>query len=89
MTDEVIHFTASVAQVRTMADGGIRLVLDLPETAIDTAADMMKAKQAGAVLECAVVAVVKQVSIKDDIQTRTERKSEWKTQERPGANSPA
>jgi hypothetical protein len=58
MTDDVIRFTASVAQVRTMADGGIRLVLDLPESAIDTAAEMMKAKRAGAVLEIAAVAVV-------------------------------
>lgn len=54
---DVLKFTASVAQVKTLADGGIRLSLDLPETAIDTAAAMMKAKQAGAVLECAVVVV--------------------------------
>jgi hypothetical protein len=58
--NDVIRFTASVAQVRTMADGGIRLVLDLPENAIDTAAAMMKAKQAGAVLECAVMALIQE-----------------------------
>jgi len=55
---EPLHFTASVAKVQTMVDGGLRLVLDLPETAIDIAAAMMQAKQAGAVLECAVVAVL-------------------------------
>jgi fructose-1,6-bisphosphatase/inositol monophosphatase family enzyme len=54
----VIRFTASVAQVKTMADGGIRLVLDLPETSIDIAAAMMQARQAGAVLECACLAVI-------------------------------
>ena len=55
---EPIHFTASVAQVKTMADGGLRLVLDLPETAIDIATAMMQAKQAGAVLECAALAII-------------------------------
>lgn len=58
MADDAIRFSATVAQVKTMADGGLRLVLDLPESAIDTASAMMKAKQAGAVLECAVVAIV-------------------------------
>ena len=58
MTDEVIRFTATVAQVKTMADGGLRISLDLPETAIETATEMMKAKQAGALLECACVAVI-------------------------------
>lgn len=56
--NDVIQFKATVAQVRTMADGGIRLMLDLDESAIDTATAMMQAKQAGAVLECAVVAVI-------------------------------
>ena len=63
-----IHFTASVAQVKTMADGGIRLAIDLPETAIDIAAAMMQAKQAGAVLECAVIAVIKPPLIVEEKQ---------------------
>jgi hypothetical protein len=54
---EPIHFTAQVAKVQTLADGGLRLILDLPETAIDVAAEMMKVKQAGAVLEIAAIAV--------------------------------
>ena len=57
---EPLHFTASVSQVKTLADGGIRIALDLSETAIDIAAAMMQAKQAGAVLECAVIAVIKE-----------------------------
>jgi hypothetical protein len=56
MTDP-IRFQATVAQVKTMADGGIRLVLDLPETAIDTAAAMMKVRQGGGLLEIAAVAI--------------------------------
>jgi hypothetical protein len=54
---EVIHFKAQVAKVQTMVDGGIRIILDLPEDAIDTATKMMQAKQAGAILEIAAVAV--------------------------------
>lgn len=61
MTDQpqevVIRFKAQVSQVRTLADGGIRLVLDLAETEIKTAAKMMEAKQAGAVLEVAAVPI--------------------------------
>lgn len=57
MTD-VIHFSASVAQVRTMADGGIRITLDLAETAIETAAAIMQVRQGGGVLEIAAVPVI-------------------------------
>jgi len=64
-TDKPIHFTAVVAQVRTMADGGLRLVFDLPETAIDIATAMMQAKQAGALIECACVAIQKEKSWRD------------------------
>ena len=34
---DAVSVTASVAQVKTLADGGIRLSLDLPEDAIDAA----------------------------------------------------
>jgi hypothetical protein len=54
---EAIRFTAQVNKVQTLADGGIRIILDLPESAIDTATKMMQAKQAGAMLEVAAVAV--------------------------------
>jgi hypothetical protein len=54
---DVIHFKAQVTKVQTMVDGGIRIILDLPEDAIDIATKMMQAKQAGAMLEIAAVAV--------------------------------
>lgn len=57
MTDPVIKFQATVAQVKTMADGGLRLVLDLPETAVDVAGKMMMVKRAGATLEIAALPV--------------------------------
>ena len=46
-TTESITFVAAVAKVQTLADGGLRLTLDLPEDAIIEAAWFMKAKQEG------------------------------------------
>ena len=40
-----------------MADGGLRYTFDAPESDIATATKLMQAKQAGAVLEIAAVAV--------------------------------
>jgi hypothetical protein len=58
MTDEdVIRFKVTVNQVRTLADGGLRYTFDAPESDIITATKLMQAKQAGAVLEIAAVAV--------------------------------
>lgn len=58
-TDAAIRFSAAVARVQTLADGGIRLTLDLPEDAVGIAAEMMEAKRAGAVLEVAALAIVR------------------------------
>lgn len=56
--ENVIRFTAQVARVQTMADGGLRVVLDFSETAIKQAGELMQAKQGGAVLEIAAIAVM-------------------------------
>jgi hypothetical protein len=53
----LIKFVAQVSKVTTMADGSLRIILDLPETAIQQASDLMKVKQAGAVLEVVAVPV--------------------------------
>jgi hypothetical protein len=58
MSDEAIRFTATVSQVRTLSDGGLRIVLDLPETAVITATQMMIVKQESAYLECACLAIL-------------------------------
>lgn len=42
-----IEFPAEVNKVQTLADGGIRVVLDLPETAIREAAILMECKRDG------------------------------------------
>lgn len=41
-----------------MADGGLRVVLDFSETDIKQAGELMRAKQNGAILEIAAVAVL-------------------------------
>lgn len=40
-----IEFIASVYKVQTLVDGGLRLTLDLPETAIPQAAMLMECKR--------------------------------------------
>ncbi len=42
-----IRFVAAVQKVQTLVDGGIRVTLDLPETAIEQAADLMILKREG------------------------------------------
>lgn len=49
-----IQFVAAVAQIRTMADGGLRVAFDLPETAIGQVAELMECKRQGVVLSVVV-----------------------------------
>lgn len=46
-----VKFWAIVGKVQTLADGGIRVTLDLPEDAIIQAAELMTFKREGVVLE--------------------------------------
>ena len=58
MSDEtVIRFHAGVYKVQTLIDGGLRVTLDLPETAISEATKLMECKRGGAVLEVAAVPI--------------------------------
>ena len=58
MSDEsVIRFRATVYKVQTLIDGGLRVTLDLPETAICEATKLMECKRGGAVLEVAAVPI--------------------------------
>lgn len=47
---ETINFWATVARVQTLADGGLRVTLDLPEDAIMQVAQLMECKRVGMVL---------------------------------------
>ena len=48
---EPITFWAIVGKVQTMADGGIRVYLDLPETAVVQMAELAACKIGGVVLD--------------------------------------
>jgi len=52
-----IKFQATVARVQTLADGGLRVTLDLPETAVMEAAQLMECKRFGVVLEVTIKTV--------------------------------
>jgi len=62
MEDKIIKFKAQVSKVTTMADGGLRVVLDMAETEIEVAKQMMQVKQAGAILEVAAVPVYAEIA---------------------------
>jgi hypothetical protein len=50
-----ITFVAQVAKVQTLADGGLRIVLDLPETAVLQAAELMELKRRGVAVQVDIV----------------------------------
>jgi hypothetical protein len=51
----MISFDATVYKVQTLLDGGIRVTLDLPEYAINAAAELMKMKRDEVALRVGVV----------------------------------
>ena len=52
--EKPIVFQATVAKVQTMVDGGLRVVFDLPETAIAQVGQLMECKRKGVVLKVKV-----------------------------------
>lgn len=54
----IIKFKAQISKVTTMADGGLRLVLDLSESEIEVAKKMMEVRLAGAILELVAIPVI-------------------------------
>lgn len=57
MSDDTLQFDAEVVKVQTLVDNGIRLTLDLPETAITEAAVLMELKRKGIALKVTVATV--------------------------------
>ena len=74
---EPIQFDASVAKVQTLVDYGLRVTLDMPETAIIAAAQLMAAKREGLILHVVIETDKQSASTgkEDGIQERRERKS--------------
>ena len=79
MSDEAIQFPAEIIKVQTMVDGAIRLTLDLPAGELGAAMKLMEAKQRGAVLEVAAVAVKTEEVINGAVSKGSIGKSEWQT----------
>lgn len=73
----VFNFIAAVYKVQTLSDNGIRVTLDLPETAIPEMAMLAECKRQGIVLDIKVREADKQVKTTDDMETRPKRKSGW------------
>ena len=57
MDPKQIEFTAQVARVGTLADGGLRFTLDAPETAVMQAAQLMECKRFGVMLQIFITPV--------------------------------
>lgn len=55
-TKNKIVFVASVASIKTLVDGGIRVTFDLPEDAIAQAAALMACRRDGIPLKVEVMA---------------------------------
>jgi len=55
--EDVIRFPAQVIKVQSMADGALRVTLDMPEHLTDIARLLMESKRQGGLLEIAAVAV--------------------------------
>lgn len=56
-----IEFTATVASVKTLADFGIRISLDLSENEVTAAAQLMQARADGVVLRITIEADASEV----------------------------
>lgn len=66
--NSTVKFWALIAKVQTMADGGIRVYLDLPENAVESAAVLMEYKRVGIVAD--VVITPKQGNEREQDESR-------------------
>jgi hypothetical protein len=89
---ESATFTAQVARVQTLADGGLRVTLDLPEHEIEAAAMLMAFKvygKVGRVTYAPVDEPEKQVETGDEtggVEKGPKRKSKWKAPQKQNAH---
>ncbi len=82
MTDK-ITFHATVYKVQTLADGGVRVYLDLPETAIMQMAQLAECQRFGVVLDVEATPLKNNKEQQDGdratVEAGAKRKSEWAT----------
>ena len=82
---EPITFPAQVVKVQTLADSGLRLTLDLPETEIVAFAWLAQCKRAGVVLNITAQPLHNNNEQFDAVETGPIRKSEGSAAEDAGA----
>ncbi len=89
VTTSATQFVAVVSKVQTLADGGLRVTLDLSEDMTLQAAELMEYKRWGVLAE---VNIGPTVINRDEQKTgailekRRKRQSEWATAEQSGAD---
>ena len=82
-----ITFHAEIYKVQTLVDGGLRLTLDLPETAIAQAAQMMGWKRNGVVVEVICKTEEYHKSDAKIVEAWSKRKSGWTPAEGTSTNT--
>jgi hypothetical protein len=63
-----LHFIAEVYKVQTLVDNGLRVTLDLPESAIPAAAALMEAKRREYAVRVTVTVLSRKEKIDDDTE---------------------
>lgn len=81
---EALEFAAIVYKVQTLVDNGIRLTLDLPESAITEAAQLMELKRLGVAFEVQITPLRNLINTMEQnyggqVATRGKRQSERTT----------
>lgn len=80
---DALEFAAIVYKVQTLVDNGIRLTLDLPESAITEAAQLMELKRLGVAFEVQITPLSAMKNMVEhggtQVATRGKRQSERTT----------
>jgi hypothetical protein len=88
VTDKPIHFTGQIIKVETMADGAIRVTMDMSATDTSVAAAMMRAKAMNSLMDCAALFVNVtpiQMQVKEDnVRPKTRYSPYAKSEETKG-----
>ena len=86
MGADVLRFASTTHKVQTLADGGVRVTLDVINPQANTVLALIQTAQPGIIIEWAGVALQQDNNAIPEGQIR---KSGWTTEEGPGANQPA
>lgn len=84
---ESATFTAEVARVQTLADGGLRVTFDLPESDIEAVAMLMAFKRFGIVGRVTYAPITHSKTVENNaVEKGPKRKSKWAAAETQDAH---